>query len=209
MWVYRLAAGILGVALVACRTGAGPEGVAERYARALEEARLDEAYALTSSDFRARTSREEFEKRFDSEDARRDRASEIRGSLPSLTAETKEVSLVREGEDWRIAEAVRTQRTSAGEATATLRRFLDAVEREDFSAAYALLSSPLRARYTPDRFEADFASEPLAKDRLARARRAAAQAPTAVAGGFSFPIGGDKAVRVVREGDGYRVAAIE
>jgi hypothetical protein len=207
--VPRLGSLVVVCALAACRTGGGPEHVAERYARALEKGDLTEAYELTSGEYRARTRREEFEKRFAEEETRRDRASEIRAALPSLTAEGKALELRREGDDWRVDEAVRGPRTSSGEAAAALRRFVDAVERRDFETAYGLLSGPLRARYTPERFEHDFAAEPLAKERLERARRAAMTAPVAVAGGFSFPIGGDKAVRVVREGDGYRVAAIE
>lgn len=183
--------------------------VAERYARALERSELDEAYALTSAEFRARLSREQFEQRYASDAARRDRAAEVREASGALTAQAPELKLVREGEAWRIAEPDAMARTPAGEAKVALRRFVDAVEAEDFAAAYALLAAPLRARYTPERFAEDFRREPLADERLTRARAALTAPPEKTPDGFAFPISDGKAVELVREPDGYRLVAIE
>lgn len=98
-----------------------------------------------------------------------------------------------------------------GEAPeAVLARFLDAAAAGDFSTAYGLLASPLRARYTPATLERDFTAEPLAKERLARARFALEHQPPAYReGAVEFPIAEGRAVRLVPEGGGYKVAAIE
>lgn len=97
-------------------------------------------------------------------------------------------------------------------ARAALAAFLDAAERGDFEVAYRLLAAPWRARYTPERLASDFRAEPLARERLARARGAlssltsaqAAEAPL-----VEFSLGGGRSVRLAREADGYRVVALE
>jgi hypothetical protein len=94
-------------------------------------------------------------------------------------------------------------------ARAALGSFVDAAEQGDFTRAYALLAGPLRARYTPERLESDFRAEPLAKERLARARAALANAPLLDAGGARFPIGDGRAVRLVLEDGAFRVASLE
>ncbi|MDQ3263057.1 MAG: hypothetical protein M3Y59_05265 [Myxococcota bacterium] len=113
------------------------------------------------------------------------------------------VSLVdREG--WRVIDG-------GGElAQQTLRAFLSAVDGRDFAGAYALLSGGWRAQYTPAAFAQDFQSEPLAQERLARARAALdGAAPRFEADEVLFPIGDGKAVRLVREDGTFKVAALE
>ena len=85
------------------------------------------------------------------------------------------------------------------------------VEGRDFKAAYLLLAQPWRDRYTPERLEKDFALEPQAKDRVARVRAAlGGQVPLEVSReGAKLPLGGGRAVQLVREGGGYKVAALE
>ena len=90
-----------------------------------------------------------------------------------------------------------------------LGEFIAAAEARDFERTYHLLSGALRARYTPQRLEADFEAEPLAKERLERARQALRQPPTLRGDVAEFPVGQDKAVRLVRENGAFRVAALE
>jgi hypothetical protein len=87
--------------------------------------------------------------------------------------------------------------------------FIAAADRGDFDRAYQLLSGEWRARYTPDRLRRDFLDEPLAKERLERARSALAQRPAIHGEVAEFPIGDGKAVRLVREQGDFRVAALE
>src|SRR5262249_50277587 len=94
-------------------------------------------------------------------------------------------------------------------AAEVLARFIKASERGDFKTAYGLLTARWRARYTPDRLAQDFAREPLAKERLARARAALERGPTTHGNEALFPVGNGRAVVVLREEDGYRVASLE
>jgi hypothetical protein len=97
----------------------------------------------------------------------------------------------------------------ADQASEVLGRFLAAAELDDFETAYCLLAGPWRAVYTPARLQEDFALEPLARERLQRARAALRQGPRLRGEGAEFAIGDGKAVRLVREGGAYRVASLE
>ena len=91
-----------------------------------------------------------------------------------------------------------------------LAEFIDAAEAGDFRRAYQLLSGEWRARYTPARLEQDFEDEPLARERLERARGALSRGALFVGAEVAeFPIGAGRAVRLVREHGDFRVAALE
>jgi glutamate dehydrogenase/leucine dehydrogenase len=57
--------------------------------------------------------------------------------------------------------------------------------------------------------KADFALEPQAKDRLVRARAALSAEVVWKGEVAEVPLGGGKAVRLVREGGAFKVAALE
>lgn len=95
-------------------------------------------------------------------------------------------------------------------ARGALESFLEASERREFDAVWRLLSSDLRARYTPQRLAKDFGAEPLASERLARARAGLQATELDVDGDrASLPLGTERAVTLVRERDGWKVAALE
>jgi hypothetical protein len=94
-------------------------------------------------------------------------------------------------------------------ARAVLTRFLEAVEGEDWTAAWSLLEGPLRTRYTPERLREDFAREPLAAERLRRARLVLEGPVRITPTEALFPLGEDRAVRLTVEQGEYRIAAIE
>ncbi|MEW5737379.1 MAG: hypothetical protein AB1938_00550 [Myxococcota bacterium] len=89
--------------------------------------------------------------------------------------------------------------------------FLTAAEQGRFDEVHARLSAALRQRYSPERLKSDFEAEPLAKERLARARRAwSARAPWRVDGAVAFlPLDDGHRVRAVQEDGGWRIAALE
>ncbi len=94
------------------------------------------------------------------------------------------------------------------EARVTVTTFLEAAERRDFAAAYGLLAGALRDRYTPQRLEADFDAEPLAKERLARIR-ASLQAPMAIsASRASLSLGAQKSFTLIREAGQWKVVRV-
>jgi hypothetical protein len=90
-----------------------------------------------------------------------------------------------------------------------LTEFVEAAEAGDFARAYALLSGPWRARYTPQRLQRDFEQEPLAHERLERARIALTAPPVVRGDSAEFPLGNGKAVRLVKENGEFRLASLE
>ncbi|RKH03515.1 hypothetical protein D7X74_36195 [Corallococcus sp. CA047B] len=186
----------------ACATASRePASVAEAYAKALEENRLPDAYRLTTGGPEGEVA---FLDEFSHEAARRERAAAVRTGTGVLEARAPSVTLARQGEDWRVVES-----RPADVPRAALKKFLDEVESRDWKGAWGLLASPLRARYTPERLREDFEREPLAKERLRRARLSLNTHVRVAAGEALFPLGEDRAVRLVLEDGEYRVAAIE
>lgn len=177
-----------------------PTAVTLAFADALEARRLDDAYALLAPEGRGTI--EAFRSRYADAGARARRVEELRASAPGLRAVGDAVTVVDSG-GWKIVDA------SPAEARETLQQFLTAAERGDFTAAYRLLSGAWRAQYTPERFARDFEAEPLAKERLARARVAATRPGQPQGDSVLFPIGDGKAVKLVREDGAFRVAALE
>ena len=182
-------------------TPPGPTEVASAYARALEENRLADAYVLTSAPPEEQPS---FLEHYADASVRQTRVMEVRAALPRLQARDAALTLVQAKEGWRVVEE------APGDAPkVVLGRFLDAVQGGDWPGAWSLLSDPLRARYTPERLREDFKREPLAAERVRRARLALKGPVRVTASGAEFPLGQTGAVRLVREAGEYRVAAIE
>lgn len=179
----------------------GPASVAESYARALEEGRLAEAYALTDG---APEGQQAFFERYATPEARRARAAEVRVAQATLRAEGPSLSMVQRGTGWQVIEVAPEEA-----ARAALERFLSSVEAGEWATAWSLLAGPVRSRYTPERLRSDFEREPLAAERVRRARLVL-QGPVRLEEGEALlPLGGEAAVRLVLEGGEYRVAALE
>ena len=195
-----LSAVLLG-ALTGCAHAPGPLETGAAYARALEEDRLADAYALTSVPAGQRPA---FLQRYADAQARQSRAHEVRASLEALQARGPALALAQTPEGWRILEADPEEAPRV-----LLRRFLDAVDAGDWQLSWSLLSGPLRERYTPRRLHEDFQREPLAAERLERARLSLKGPLQETEAGVNFPLGGERAVRLVREGGEFRVAALE
>jgi hypothetical protein len=184
-----------------CATPKGPSAVAEAYAKALEEDRLSDAYALTTG---LPEGEPGFRERYKDSTARRERAAAVKASSADLEARAPNLIVERRQDSWRVVET-----RPGDEAKAALTRFLNAVEARDWEKAWSLLSAPQRSRYTPDRFREDFQREPLAKERVRRARLALRGNVKVTNSDATFALGADRAVRLVLEAGEYRVAAIE
>jgi hypothetical protein len=192
---------VVALAASGCAHAPGPREVASSYARALEENRLEDAWALTNAPAEERKS---FLEHYAKESVRKARAAEVRKALPELQARGPGLTLLQVKEGWRVVEE-----EPADAPREALKRFLDAVGASDWATAWSLLSDPLRARYTPERLRDDFKREPLAAERVRRARLALKGPVKVTASGAEFPIGKDRTVLLVREAGEYRVAAIE
>jgi hypothetical protein len=184
-----------------CATPRGPSAAAEAYARALEEDRLSDAYALTTG---LPEGEQGFRDRYKDATARRERAASVRAVVGELEARAPNLIVERRQDAWRVVET-----RPSDEAKAALTRFLNAVDARDWEKAWSQLSAPQRSRYTPDRFRDDFQREPLARERVRRARLALRGNVKVTNSDATFPLGADRAVRLVLEEGEYRVAAIE
>lgn len=184
-----------------CAHAPGPASVAESYARALEEGRLAEAYALTEG---APEGQQAFFQRYATPESRQARAAEVRAAQASLRAEGPSLRMAQRGTDWRVVEVAPEEA-----ARAVLERFLSAVEAGEWATAWSLLAGPVRSRYTPERLRSDYEREPLAAERVRRARLALQGPVRLEEGEAQLPLGGEAAVRLVLEGGVYRVAAME
>ncbi|MGZ3460322.1 MAG: hypothetical protein ACXU86_17685 [Archangium sp.] len=189
------------LATTGCAHAPGPKEVASSYARALEENRLADAYALTNAPPEDQPS---FLEHYADASVRQARAAQVRAALPELQARAPSLLLLQAREGWRVVEE-----KPMDAPRAVLGRFLDATEAGDWATAWSLLSGPLRARYTPERLREDFKREPLAAERVRRARLALKGPGRVTASGAEFPMGGERMVRLVREAGEYRVAALE
>ena len=109
---------------------------------------------------------------------------------------------------WRVVDAGPATALQTA-ADAVLLRFLQAAEEGDFQTVWTLLAPSLRARYTPARLKEDFANEPKSPERMGRSKAAANQKWQATAAGAERVLGVGKSVKLVREGDAWRVAALE
>lgn len=205
VWCPRSIAIAGSALLLACQTTPGPDATATAYAAALREGRMDDAWALTSGEAASGgLSRAAFEQRYADAATRRRRADVVEAAVPELTASAGALTLVSAEGGWRVVES--DPRRAARQA---LGAFVTATEAGDFAKAYALLAGPLRARYTPERLAADFDAEPLARERLARARAALENEPVFEDEEAHFAIGDGKVVRLRLEEGEYRVLTLE
>jgi protease-4 len=91
-----------------------------------------------------------------------------------------------------------------------LGRFLSYAQQGDFEGAYGLMASKWRQAYTPEQLASDYRRDPAAEDRLRRAQMALLQRRFVHEGEMAkLPVGGEKAVWMVREGGSYFVWALE
>jgi hypothetical protein len=172
---------------------------ARAYADALENGALAAAYAQTSERYRSQVSEAAFAQTHQDPALRAEQARRIRTAQAQLDAIAPELSpAFSPAAHPRIAAA-----------RAALAAFLDAAQARRFSAAYAWLSSALRARYTPSSLARDFSLAPDAGDRLRRAQAALEGPAREEAGAVLFPLAEGRAVVLEEEAGGFRVASLE
>lgn len=195
----------LALCFVACAHTAArddePTRAARSYAASLREGRIDDAFAscvgLEASAFRAR---------YQDVQARERRAGEVEAQL---AGNGNGLELVLEQGRWRVREGSAAAPGLEAQAKQTLDAFAAAVESRDFARALSLMAAGWRGRYTAQRLADDFSNEPLAKERLIRAKTAAGGPWVAAGAGVTASVGAGKAVRLVREGETLKVESLE
>jgi hypothetical protein len=186
-----------------CQTpSAGRGGALESYRDAIRKGDLAAAYALTSPEFRAQHPFDVFQASLASNTAQQARISALNQALDEASKAAPELGL-------QIIDAHPKSAVSANSPADVLERFLDAAERHDFSTVYRLMAARWRAQYSVQRLEADFAREPRAKVRLLEARQALHEKPVLLRDEARFPLDAGRAVVLLKEREGYRVASLE
>jgi hypothetical protein len=168
---------------------------ARSYADALAQGDLHAAYAATSARYRSQVTETAFRAAHPDAAAQKAQAARVLAAQAQLDVVAPELS---EAPVTRIAAA-----------RAALAAFLDAAEARRFTAAYGWLSSALRGRYTPSSLAHDFSLAPDAGDRLRRARAALGGPVLETGATVRFPLAEGRAVELVEEADGFRVASLE
>jgi hypothetical protein len=166
---------------------------AEQYAHALETDQLDAAYALTTQAFQSEVSLAQFRTRFSDPAARSARAAAVREGLAELAEAAPELF----GKD------------ATEPPEAVILHFATAIRAGRFDEGWRCLSATLRQRYSVEALAQDFRAEPGASARLERAVLAAEGIPVKAGDTVRFPVPGGGAVVVVREGDGWKLQALE
>ena len=92
---------------------------------------------------------------------------------------------------------------------ALVQAFVTAAEARRFDEVLALMSKPLRDRYSVASLERDFGADPLASERLAQLKLKAGAPLIETKQAASLEWSAGRALRMVHEADGWRIAALE
>ena len=175
--------------------------MSQQYAEALEANRLDDAFAISAG-----LERQAFFDRYADAARRMARATQLRSAAEGAGGD---VQLLLEAGGWKVLELHPAAASFQTRAREVLGALIDATEKKDFERALTLLGASWRGRYTAKRLEDDFTREPLAKERLSRAKAALDGAWVVAGESIELPIGAGKAVRLIKEGSELKVAALE
>jgi len=92
---------------------------------------------------------------------------------------------------------------------AVVQAFIAATEARKFDEVLALLAKPLRARYSVKTLERDFGADPLAAARLAELKHKSNGPLVEGKDSASLAWASGRSLRLVKEAEGWRIAALE
>lgn len=193
---------------------ATPEATLIVFARALNSGKLEEAYALMSSEYRARVSLAQWKQQL-SENPQE--TFEISNALAHVSApaeehavlryeEDQELELRREGERWYVSTNV-VDFYDQSTPRAALRSFVRAMERKRYDVVMRLIPDADKEGITTDRMEQAWGGEEReGVERMLTALRENVDAPIEVIGNrATMPYGQHMRVQFVREGDAWKI----
>lgn len=105
--------------------------------------------------------------------------------------------------------AVPALEDSQSAVRALVSAFVAATEAKRFDQVLPLLASPLRARYSAAVLERDFRADPLASARVSQLKLKMAERFIETKDSASLEWAAGRSLRLVREADGWRIAALE
>ena len=92
---------------------------------------------------------------------------------------------------------------------ALVEAFVSAAEARRFDEVLALMSKPLRERYSVETLKRDFGADPQASERLAQIKLKAAAPLIETKQSASLEWSAGRSLRMVHEAEGWRIAALE
>jgi hypothetical protein len=216
--VRRLVAAVL--LLGACHPPppavAGPGDVLAAYQAALRAGKLDDAWALLSSKWRATHDRAGFERTL-SPDDKRAAETRLRGARVELeaeveTADGEKLPLVFEDGAWKLARDPLDFYPQATPKEA-LRSFIRAVQLLRWDVALRFVPTRYRQQITVeklrDRWQGERRSELVASLELVRLHLRDPLEPGASDEEVRLPLGEKKQAKLVREGTAWKIEALE
>jgi hypothetical protein len=191
-----------------------PEAAVRAFARALNRAKFDEAYALMSSDYRKRVSFAQWKRRLTENPQETLDVSNALSGVRS-TAEQRAViayddgaqlELRREGERWFLTSNV-VDFYDQSTPRAALRAFVRAMERKRYDVVMRLIPSADKEGITAERMEQAWTGdERESVERMLSVLREHLEDPIEVIGNHAtMPYGDHARVQFVREGEVWKI----
>lgn len=191
-----------------------PEAAVIAFARALNRAKFDEAYALMSSDYRKRVSFEQWKRRLTENPqetldvsnalSRVRTAAEQRAVIPY--DDGAQLELRREGDRWFLSSNV-VDFYDQSTPRAALRAFVRAMERKRYDVVMRLIPSADKEGITAERMEQAWTGdERESVERMLSVLREHLEDPIEVIGNHAtMPYGDHARVQFVREGEVWKI----
>ena len=213
-----LALGLAAVLAVGCASEPEPpptpEAAVMAFARALNRAKFDEAYALMSSDYRKRVSFAQWKRRL-SENPQE--TLDVSNALSGVRASAEQRAVIpyddgaqlelrREGDRWYLASNV-VDFYDQSTPRAALRAFVRAMERKRYDVVMRLIPSADKEGITAERMEQAWTGdERESVERMLSVLREHLEDPIEVIGNHAtMPYGDHARVQFVREGDVWKI----
>jgi hypothetical protein len=191
-----------------------PQATLVAFARSLNSGKLEDAYSLMSSDYRARVSLSQFKRQL-SENPQEtlevsNALSHVRTPVQEQAvvryADDEELQLRRDGERWYIASNV-VDFYDQSTPRAALRSFVRAMERKRYDVVMRLIPDADKEGITTDRMEQAWGGQEREQvERMLSSLRESLDAPIEVIGNrATMPYGQHMRVQFVREGADWKI----
>jgi hypothetical protein len=211
-------AGLCGFLALGCVGEPGPpptpEATVMAFARALNRAKLEDAYALMSRDYKKRVSFAQFKRQLEGNAQETlevsNALSHVRGHAEQratlVYADDQELELRREGEQWLITTPV-VDFYDRSTPRSALRSFVRALEHKRYDVVMGLIPKADQEGITTDRMEQAWSGEQREEiERMLNNLRQHLQDPIEVVGNHAtMPYGDHLRVQFTHEADGWKI----
>jgi hypothetical protein len=191
-----------------------PEGTATAFARALNQGKPEDAYALMSQDYKKRVSFQQFKSQLEGNPQETLEVANALGHVHGPAEQTatvvydddRELELRREGAAWLIASDV-VDYYDQSTPRAALLAFVRALSHKRYDVVMRLIPNADREGITTDRMEQAWSGDQREDvERLLNNLREHLDAPIEIVGDHAtMPYGDHLQVQFVREADGWKI----